>query len=409
MRSAFHYLSALAVIVGGVLSGACQAGAAASNEWPQFRGPNANGISPETGINKDWKAKPPKELWRIQLGDDGYAGPSVAAGKLFIIDHEANQDIVRAVDIKTGKDVWSFKYPDAGKSNYGFSRSTPVYDSGKLYTLSRTGNLHCLDAEKGAKVWARNIKTDFKGKFGAWEYALSPLVDGKNLIVCPGGPDAAVVALNKDTGADVWKGGGSDQAGYATPVIATISGKRQYVVFSGEGLIGVDPANGAALWKFPWVTAHKVNAAAPIVIGDTIFISSGYGVGCALVQVEGNNAKQVWKNAEIKAHFSSAILHDGMIYGTGDPGELVCLDPKTGASRWHQRGFEKGGIVVADGVIIGMDGAGGDIVMVKLDPAKYEELGRVKPLGGQSWTTPIIADGKLFIRNKQALVALDLK
>jgi len=395
------------LIAGWLLTGVCFG--AATTEWPNFRGPNHDGKSAETGINKDWKAKPPKELWRITLGDDGYAGPSVAAGKLFIIDHEGADDVVRAVDIKTGKDVWSFRYPDARKGNYGFSRSTPAYDNGKLYTLSRVGNLHCLDAEKGTKIWQRNIKQDFQGVFGSWEYAYSPLVDGKNLIVCPGGPNAAVVALDKETGKDVWKGGGSDQAGYATPVIATIGGKRQYVVFTGEGLVGIDPGGGAALWKFPWVTAHKVNAATPIVIGDSVFIASGYGVGCALVKIEGNNAKQVWHNKEIKAHFSSAILHDGMIYGTGDPGELVCLDPKTGAGRWHQKGFEKGGIVAVDGVLIAQDGAGGDLIMVKLDPTKYEELGRIKPLGGQSWTTPIIADGKIFVRNKQALVALDLK
>jgi outer membrane protein assembly factor BamB len=378
-------------------------------DWPQFRGPTADGKAPDTGLNKDWKAKPPKELWRIALSDGGYAGPSVANGKLFIIDHVGAEDVVRAITIADGKEAWTFKYADAGNNNYGFSRTTPIYDNGKLYTLSRIGNLNCLDAEKGTKIWSRNIKADFKGVLGSWEYAASPLVDGKNVIVCPGGANASVVALDKETGKDVWKGGGSDQAGYSTPVLATIGDKRQYVVFTGEGLVGVETTSGALLWKFPWATAHKVNAAAPIVIGDTIFISSGYGTGCAVVKIENNTPKQVWVNKEIKAHFSSAILHDKLIYGTGDPGELVCLDPVSGASKWHQTGFEKGGIVSADGVLIALNGGQGDAIMVKLNSEKYEELGRCKPLGGQSWTAPIIADGKLFVRNGKALVALDLK
>jgi outer membrane protein assembly factor BamB len=396
-----------------MLCGLCHAGApaagGASKDWPRFRGPDGDGMSKDTGINKDWKAKPPKELWKISLGDNGYAGPSVAAGKLFIIDHAGAEDIVRAVNITTGADVWKFNYPDAAKDNYGFARSTPTYDNGKLYTLSRTGMLHCLDAEKGTKLWAKNIKSEYKGVHGSWEYSMSPFVDGDKLIMCPGGPNASVVALDKNTGNEIWKGGGSDQAGYSTPLVATIGGKRQYVVFTGNGLIGVDPANGAVLWSFPWDVSYKVNAAAPIVIGDTVFIASGYGKGCALVQVQGGAAKALWTNKAIKAHFNSAILHEKFIYGTGDPGELVCLDPATGNIVWSQKGFEKGGIIGVDGVIIALDGKSGDAVMCKMTNTAYQELGRFTPLGGQSWTAPIIADGKLYVRNKQALVCLDLK
>jgi outer membrane protein assembly factor BamB len=388
-------------------------GSYAATDWPQYRGPAANGIAADTGINKNWKAKPPKELWRITLGDKGYAGPCVAAGKLFIIDHEGTQDIVRAINIADGKEAWRAAYDEPGAHDYGFARSTPVFDAGKLYTLSRNGIVNCFDAEKGGKpLWTRNIKADFKGVAGRWHYSASPIVDGNKLIVLPGGPNASVVALDKTNGKDIWAGGGSDKAGYATPVVATIGGKKQYVVFTGFNLIGVDAEKGGPpLWSTPWKTEYDVNAAMPIVMDDTVFITSNYGHGCALVSVSGGKAEKKWENALLQSHFNSPVLHNGFIYGIGDggPGKLICLDPKTGKEQWSQPGFGKGGVAIVDGVLIAIDGKGGDVVMVSLNSTKYEELGRIKPLGGQSWTMPVIADGKMYIRNLQALVCLDLK
>ena len=152
-------------------------------DWPQFLGPNHDGISPETGIYKDWNAKPPKELWRTDMGDDGYAGPSVVAGKLYIVDHKGAEDVVRAIDVQSGKDVWSFAYPETKPKLYGFARATPTYDNGKLYILSRFAVLYCLDAEKGTKLWMRDIKTEFKAKRlneakYDWGYSESPRIDG---------------------------------------------------------------------------------------------------------------------------------------------------------------------------------------------------------------------------------------
>jgi outer membrane protein assembly factor BamB len=378
-------------------------------DWPQFRGPSANGIAPDKGINKDWKAKPPKELWSIDLGDKGFAGPSIAKGKLFIIDHAGADDVIRAVDVTTGKDVWTFKYADTDKDNYGFSRSTPVYDNGKLYTISRTGILHCLDAEKGAKIWSHDLRKEYHGLTGNWDYAWSPLVDGQKLIVQPGGAKG-VIALDKDTGKEIWSGGGPEACGYATAVSATINGKKEYVIFTGDALIGIDADKGGpALWRCPWKTAYGVNAATPIVIGDSVFITSGYDTGCALVAVQGAEAKPAWVNKEIKAHFNTPVLFNGKIFGIGDGAGLVYLDPKTGTAAWRQAGFEKGGLVAVDDVLIAINGAEGDVVMAAADPSAYKELGRFKPLGGRSWTAPVIADGKLFVRNNLKLACYDLK
>lgn len=383
---------------------------ACGSDWPNFRGPNHDGHSDEKLANKDWKAKPPKELWRIQLGDDGYAGPSVAGGKLFIIDHKGDRDVVRAVDTKTGKNAWTYDYEDTEKPNYGFARSTPSYDAGRVYTLSRLGKLHCLDVKDGTMVWMRDIKKDFRGRWRGetWDYAGSALIDGEKLIVCAGGEGASVVALDKNTGKDIWKGGGDDQAGYATPVKATIGGKTQYVVFTGLGVNGMDVENGAKLWGAPWRTSYDVNAATPLVIGNNVFITSNYGAGCEMLDVTVNPPKEVWKNKVLKAHFNSPILFDGNIYGTGDPGELNCINPADGTVKWKEKGFEKGGIVGIDGCIIAVSGNEGDVILCKMWPDKYEELGRFKPLGGQSWTAPIVAQGKLYVRNKKELVCLDL-
>ena len=222
------------------------------------------------------------------------------------------------------------------------------------------------------------------------------------------------MVLNKLTGAELFSGGGPDLAGYASPVIATINGKKQYVIFEGKALIGVDPDKGGPpLWRCPWTTTqYGINIASPIVVDDSdIFVTSGYGVGCGLIKVNGGKAAPAWTNKEIKAQFNTPVLVNGQIYGIGDVSGLVCLDPKTGVSSWKQAGFEKGGLMaLIDGVLIAMNWlAAGDCVMVEASPEKYKELGRIKPLGGQSWTAPIVADLKLIIRNKAKLGCYDLK
>ncbi len=378
-----------------------------ADDWPAFMGPNANGIAPDQGINKNWAQRPPQVLWKVPLGDNGYAGPSVADGKVFIIDHEGTNDIVKALDLATGEEVWRLSYPDAQKYNYGFARATPVFDAGRLYTLGRMGLLHCLKAATGEKVWSRNIQADFKGQRPKWNYAASPIVDGEKLIVHPGGKAGNVVALNKLTGETIWVGGSGDVAGYSTPVIATLQGQKQYVVFTGVSLIGVAAATGKLLWRVPWKTGSNVNAAMPIVGGNFIFITSGYKHGCALIEITAQGPVVRWSNKLITSHFNSPIYY-GYVYGTSDTGHLVCLHSGNGTAMWQQPGFKKGGLVAVDGVIIVMNDQNGDVVMVKASHEGYQELGRVKPLGGQSWTAPIIADGKLIIRNKQALACLDL-
>ncbi|MBI2842525.1 MAG: PQQ-binding-like beta-propeller repeat protein [Armatimonadetes bacterium] len=400
IRISFALIIAALVLLPGSLDAA---------DWPQFRGPNGDGISREKLANKDWNNKPPKMLWKTAMNDEGYAGISAAGGKVFIVDHKDKQNIVRAIDIKTGKDVWQYAYDDTDKTNYGFTRCTPVFNGGRLYTLSMTGKLNCLDAKTGKRIWSRDILQEFQSKQPVHCYSHSPLIDGNKLIVSPGGPDAGVAALDKNTGKTIWKGAGSDEAAYATPQKVTINGRPQYLVFTGNGPIGVDVNTGERLWSFVWESNAGINVAAPIVMGDTVFITSGYGYGCALIEVSKDGAKARWKNKEIQAHFSSPIYWKGYIYSNSDPNHLVCMDPETGEVKWKQPGFEKGPVIAVDGVLIAAEGAKGNLVMVEPTPEGYKELGRFKPLGDQIWTSPIIASGKLIVRDKSTLACFDLR
>ena len=389
-------------------------GALSAEDWPRFLGPNADGISREKGINKDWKGKPPKVLWRVPMSDRGFAGPSVADGKVFIIDHKGDKDIVRAIDIKTGKDVWTFTYADSPKANYGYARATPLIEDDKVYVSSRFVKVHCLNAKSGEKIWGRDLKADYGVKLPAWEYASSPVLDGDRLLTCPGGAqNAGLIALDKKTGKTLLQGGGSEKGSYATPVVAEINGKKQYLIFTAAGLRGVNSEDGKVLWAFPWKTGHDVNASTPIAIDDNkVFINSGYGHGCALVQIKGDKVAKLWENKNMHSHFSTPVFFKGHIYGNSDRNRLVCIDPRDGQLKWEQRGFEKGGVVAVDEVLIAMNGSSGELIMVDLNPQAYKELGRIQPFQrrmNRSWTAPIIADGKLIARNRAELVCIELK
>jgi len=377
--------------------------------WPSFQGPDRNGIARVTGINKNWKVKKPKTLWSVNLKDDGYACPSAAEGMVFIQDRRwRNHEKVRAINIQTGKDVWSFSYADPGYARYGYARATPVYDEGLLYTISRNGRLHCLEAKNGKKLWTMDIIKKYGGELPRWQMAISPLIDGQRLIVCSPGKKNLIM-LDKKNGKEIMKAGNDDGISYATPVIAIINGIRQYIFFTPESLIGIGDKDGKVLWRFPWKSRRGIHVAQPLVVSkNRIFITTGYKKGCAMVEVKGNNTKQLWFTKNMQAHFSSPILYKGFIYGNSDPDHLVCLNPADGSVKWKKKGFQKGGLILADEVLIALGGQSGSLIMVKAVPNTYQELGRIKPAGGRSWTPPIMSDKNLIIRNRTQLMCISL-
>jgi len=387
---------------------------ALGTDWPRFLGPAADSISPETGINKDWNETPPAECWRIPMTDQGFSGPAVKAGTLYLHDHQGEEDLVRALDLASGKEKWRFTYAETGEENDGFTRATPTIDNGHVYTISRTGVVHCLDANTGQKKWRADVMQDHGGEPAKWGAANSAFIDGDRLITIGAGENSHVVALNKQSGKKIWAGGGTDIAGYATPVLAEFGGKKQYLVFTGKSLISVAAANGSLLWRHPWETRLDSNACAPLVVDENlVWIASGYRRGCALLSIKDNQVTELWKDKRISPNWSSAVLIDGHIYTTTMPGYLVCVEARTGKEKWRNRGtargFEHGGLCAVDGTLIVMEGNTGTVVQVAVSPDAYKELGRISPFkSSRCWVAPVVANKKLLVRSPEELVCLDI-
>ena len=378
-------------------------------DWPQYRGPASTGIVAEKGLNMDWAANAPKTLWSFDMSDNGYAGVAISNGGAFVVDRKDKSDVVRCLDIKTGKEKWNYAYPEEVGDNYGFNRCTPTVNEMLVYTISRSGVVLCLDVLTGDKIWERNMVKELNGAKPGWDYSMSVLIDGKNAIVCPGGA-GGVVALDKMTGKTVWQGGSKDNPGYATPVTATINGVKQYLVFTAKAITGVDAKDGALLWSVNWSTAYDVNASSPLVIDGKVFITSGYGHGCAMIEVANNTAKILWENKNLASRMSCPVYYNGYIYGISDNGSMKCIDPTTGAAKWSQAGFGEGTVTIIGDVILVVNANNGDLVMVKIDSEKYTELNKIQVLGTNSnWTHPSYSDGIFIMRSKKKLVALQLK
>lgn len=388
-------------------------------DWPQFRGPAADGISPERGIAKDWNRRPPPLLWRLPLTDNGCAGPAVAGGRLYIVDHErkdpqkgtGKNDLVRALDAATGQEFWRYAYPDAEVNRYGFAAATPLVHAGKVYTWSRQGRANCLDAASGRLLWTRDLVADCQGIAPEWKFCASPVADGRRILFLPGGPRAAIVALDQDSGETLWQAGGG-KPGYATPVLATIGGRRQYVCFLGDGLYGFDPerdAPGEQLWRLPWPTKYDKKGTTPLCIGERLLIATAEGNDGGLIDAAGATPQIVWKHNRFQDHFPTGIYYHGRVYGSSDPRYLVCLDPSTGSILWQREAGQFASVLGIDDTVIVLNGSNGELAMLDATLTPGPELGRCKGLGGRSWTAPIVADGRLYVRSDKELGCLDLK
>jgi outer membrane protein assembly factor BamB len=395
-----------------------------AENWPQLGGPRANGISLETNINTNWTVHPPPVLWTVPLHDSGWAAASIVDGTVYIVDYVGGMDILRALDLATGAQRWESSYKNGSQSGPGHTRGCPVFDQGKLYVFSLSCSAYCFEAATGKILWSRNLREDYAGKGPDFGYSASPLVDGHQVIYVPGGRGASVVALDKNTGATLWQSG-DDSAGHATPVMATINNVRQYVIFNGYGVVGVKADDGRQLWRHQWYTQHNCNAVQPLVMGNTVFISSGYGVGCALLGIDEQwKVKEIWKSKELIARTANPILYQDHIYCTDETDRLVCLDLKTKMAVWGKEGFGaplgaawkegftcgSGGLIFVDGALVVVAEGSRSIVAVKATPKGYQELGRLKmPFQGiELFTTPSYSNGKLVVRDKKNLYCVDL-
>jgi outer membrane protein assembly factor BamB len=358
-----------------------------------------------------WPADGPRRLWRGPIGG-GYASFVIANGKAFTIEQRRDKETVAAYDLATGNEVWSHNWTARFQESMGGDgpRATPTWDDRRVYALGATGELRCLDAESGRRIWSKNILTDTGVTNLQWGMAAAPLVVDDKLIVLPGGPGASVVAYNKHTGEPVWRVL-DDKQSYTSPMLVTLAGERQILVVSASRAFGLTP-EGALLWEYQWTTSYEINAAQPVIVGsDSFILSAGYGHGAARVRVSkagsGFTATRVWENTRMKNKFTSSVLHEGHIYGL-DESILACMDVETGELKWKGGRYGYGQVMLASGhiVVVAEDG---DLALVRATPERHEELVRFSAISGKTWNHPAMSGGILMVRNTTEMSAFDLR
>ena len=378
-----------------------------SADWPQFRGPNRDGRSTETGLAKQWPPEGPRVVWRVPLGK-GYSGMAVASGRIFTMFGAGGDEFAVALDVQTGKELWRSRVDALYKDQVGDGpRATPTVSGELVYVVSGKGKLHALKAASGERVFMRDFVAEFGSDPPTWGFSSSPLVEGDLLLADVGGSSGrSLVAFDKKTGKDVWRSQ-RDKTAYSAPIAVTVGDKRQVVFFTAQNVLAVSPKDGTLLWKTPWKTSWDVNAATPIFIApDKLFISSGYDVGAALFRITAEGATEVWRNREMKNRFSSSVLHDGYLYGF-DEKTFKCVVAATGETKWRERGLDHGSLVYADGQLYVL-GEQGILVLVEASPAEYRERARFQAFTGRTWTPPTLASGRLYVRDEHELVALNV-
>ena len=382
---------------------------ASAVEWPQWRGANRDGISTEKISPASWGKDGPKQLWSKEVGT-GVSSVAVEGGRLYTMGNNGSTDVVFCLDAATGAEIWRHTYPQSldPRQFEGGPAGTPSIDGDRVYTLSHEGDLFCLAASNGKVLWRKNLLRDFGGSRQRWGYAGSPLVDGNLVIVDSGGVGASTVALDKTTGALQWKAG-DDEAGYSSPVAFDLAGTRCIAVFKAGALVGLNAANGQEMWRYRWPIRNDINATTPIVFGDKIFITSGYGTGCALVQVSPGKATQIWRNKNMSSQLGSPVLVRGYIFGIDGNlggGELRCLEFGNGQIKWRQN-IGGGTLIAASGYLVALSERG-ELIVVEASPTNYREVARAQVLGGRCWVAPAVADGKIYCKNNRgSLVCLD--
>jgi len=379
-------------------------------EWPQWRGPNRDGISKETGLLKQWPEQGPPLVWKATGAGGGYSSFAISKGRLFTMGQKGDREYVIAFDVTNGKEVWSTPFGSAFRNDRGDGpRGTPTVDGDTLYALGGSGDLSALNARTGKIIWTMNVLQKFGGENITWGISESPLVVGEKLLVNPGGPGASIVALNKKDGALIWKSQ-SDRAGYSSAIPVQIGNTTQVVFFTHKRGLGLDLKDGKLLWEYPRAANNVANAATPIVRGNRVFISSDYGNGGGLVEIKGNGegASEVYFTKEMRNHHSSSILIGDHLYGFSS-GILTAMRFDTGEVAWKDRSVGKGSLVYADGNLYALS-ENGVVGLVEATPTGYREKGRfrIQQDSLPTWTHPVVAGGRLYLRDQDTIYAYDV-
>ena len=408
-------------------SGACALVAtlgAFAADWPQYLGPARNGEYSGPALAASWPAGGPKKVWQISVGE-GFAGPVVAGGRVILFHRVKNEEIVESLDARTGASQWRYVYATSYRDDFGFDegpRAVPVVVNGRVYTFGAEGQLNAIDVATGRMVWNVDTMRRFRVRKGFFGAAGSPLVENGRLIANIGGKDenkgAGIVAFDANTGGVLWTAT-DHEASYSSPVSATFGGQPTVLFFTRNGLVGLDPATGAIRFQKLWRSrlAASVNAASPLVIGDTIFVSATYGTGAAALRVQGNQLVEVWTGDEILSnHYATSVYANGYLYGFHgrqefDP-SFRAVDFKTGAVKWSVDRFHAGSVTLAGGRLLILRETG-ELIMAAATPEAFRPIAQARVLPETVRSLPALADGFLYARNndthKDVLVCLDLR
>ncbi|MFO0926790.1 MAG: PQQ-binding-like beta-propeller repeat protein [Gemmataceae bacterium] len=415
----------------------------APGDWPGFRGPDRTNLSPETGLLPQWPAGGPKLVWKSTGLGGGYSTPSLAAGRIYLMGTKGQAEAGRSkgkggrpkggggmpetvvcLDANGGKPRWATEVGSTA-GGYPGPRCTPTVDGDRVYAISSNGTLVCLKADDGGIVWKKEFRRDYGGQAGNWAYAESPLIDGDVLVCTPGGSTATLVALAKTSGKEIWRSQvalkakegqkrGYATAAYASAVVAEFDGVKQYVQFLDGGVVGVAAKEGKLLWHYDAPASPTANCSMPIVTDGAVIAAAAYNTGGGRARIvragNGFKAEEVWFDKPLQNHHGGLVLVGEHLYGTNN-NSLLCVNAKTGEVVWQNRGVGKGSVAFADGRLY-YRGEDGTMALVDASPAGYRERGRFAQPDRSSqraWPYPVIAGGKLYLRDWDTLLCYDVK
>jgi len=424
---------AVSLSVAGLLFWQVDGPAVRADDWPQWQGPDRNNVSKETGLLKSWPKDGPKLLWTFEKAGVGYSGPAVVGDHLYTMGGREDTSCVFAIDVKSGKELWSCPIGKIFKNGYGDGpRSTPTVDGDLLYALDAQGELICVETGTGKKRWSVNIVKDLHGELmSTWGYSESPLVDGDHVICCPGGKEGTVAALDKKTGKVIWRSKElTDKATYSSLVVGEMGGVRQYIQLTskkdGEGaIVGIAAKDGKLLWYYPRPGYKTAVVPTPIVLGNLVYATAGYGAGCDLLQISGQGdkleAKQLYdKKIQKKMDNKNGgvVLVGDYVYGYSDGPGWVCQSLKTGEIKWDNKvKADKGSLTCADGLLYCYAESSGDVSLVEPSPDAMKLKSKFKipqetkvPRGsGKIFTHPVVANGCLYLRDQDLIFCYDIR
>ena len=401
--------------------------AASPTDWPQFRGADRNGLSKDSGLLKEWPEGGPAVAWSIDNVGDGYSSLAVSDGRIFTLGNAGDEGRIICLNEADGTVAWSVRSPAESKvythGRGNGARGTPTVDGDLVYAIGGGGDLTCLKAATGEVVWSKHLVSDLGGGRPGWGYSESPLVDGDNLIVVPGGKQGTIAALNKLTGEVVWRSEGIvDKAHYCSPIAVESHGVRQIITFTGglgkrsdtpARVLGVDAGSGDLLWSYNGSANGTASVSTPLFHNDMVFSASAYGTGGGAVRIEKNedgfSSPEVYFEKKMQNHHGGMVLLDGHIYGTGS-GSLICMNFETGEIKWQARAAGKGSLTYADGHLY-CYGEKNVVALVEANPDEYVEKGLFKVEKGSfpSWAHPVVANGKLYLRDMTNLTCYNVR